>query len=85
MTMARAREKDHPTDAIPIYVQAVNDLIDKKTSAAYKDAVALMARIERLHTAVGDAEGWRGYLDEVTARHRRKSSLMTRFSDKGWA
>lgn len=84
MTLARAREKDHPADAIPIYQQAITDLIDRKNSGAYKDAVGLLARAQRLFAAAGDAEGWDTYLAEVIARHRLKSSLMAKLRDKGW-
>lgn len=84
MTLARAREKDHPADAIPIYQQAVADLIDKKKSGAYKDAVDLMARVQRLYGAADAAEGWTAYLDAVTTQHRQKSSFIAKVRDKGW-
>lgn len=85
MTLARAREKDHPADAIPIYQQAIAELIDKKKSTAYADAVDLMARVQRLYAAAGDTDGWTTYLGEITARHRQKRSFMAKIRDKGWS
>jgi uncharacterized Zn finger protein len=83
-TLARAREDEHPADAIPVYQRAVSDLIDKKSSGAYRDAVDLMARIQRLFDATGDPAGWDAYVREITARHRPKSSLMAKLREKGW-
>ena len=83
MTLARAREHDHPADAIPVYERAVEDLIAKKDRRSYGDAAALMARIERLHQAGGDG-GWDAYLAEVIGRHRRKPSFMAKVTERGW-
>lgn len=83
MTLARAREAEHPAESIPIYGRAVENLIDKKNAKAYNDAVRLMARIERLHRAASD-DGWEPYLAELSARHRLKRSLMAKIQDKGW-
>ncbi|MFN7149432.1 MAG: SWIM zinc finger domain-containing protein [Microthrixaceae bacterium] len=84
MTLARAREADHPADAIPVYQRTVEALIDKKNAKAYNEAVKLMARIERLHQAAGD-DGWPPYLAGVTTRHRAKRSLIAKIHDQGWS
>lgn len=84
MTLARAREKDHPVDAIPVYQEAVEDLIDMKKSGAYKDAIGLIARLQHLYIAADAADDWTAYLDDVTTRHRQKSSFMAKVRDKGW-
>ncbi len=83
MTLARAREADHPADTIPVYERAVEDHIDKKNAKAYGEAVKLMARIERLHQAASD-DAWPPYLADVTTRHRAKRSLIAKIHDKGW-
>jgi uncharacterized Zn finger protein len=83
MTLARAREATHPTDAIPVYERTVESLIDKKNAKAYSEAVKLMARIERLHAAAG-GNGWAPYLRDVTTRHRAKRSLVAKIHDQGW-
>ncbi len=42
MQLARAREPDHPEDAIRIHEREVEALIDKKSAAGYRDAVKLV-------------------------------------------
>jgi len=81
MTLARARETDHPADAIPVYERAVEDLIDKKNAKAYGEAVKLMARIDRFHQAAGD-DAWPPYLADITTRHRAKRSLIAKINDR---
>ena len=83
--MVGVGDKDHPVDAIPIYQRAVADLIDMKKSGAHKDAVDLMARLHRLYVAADDAEGWTAYLDDVTTRHRQKSSFMAKVRERNWS
>lgn len=84
MTLARAREKRYPADAIPVYQQAVAELIDRKKSSAYADAVKLMARIQQLYAAADDDTGWSAYLAETTTHHRQKSSFMAKIRERGW-
>jgi uncharacterized Zn finger protein len=83
VALARAREADHPADAIPIYQRTVETLIDKKNAKAYGEAVKLMARLEHLHAADDDG-GWAPFLTEVTTRHRAKRSLIAKIHDQGW-
>lgn len=84
MTVARARAREHPADAIPIYARDVAASIDKKDKRAYKSAVAMMARIEDLYGATGDELGWRRFLASVVDEHARKPSLMAQMREKGW-
>jgi uncharacterized Zn finger protein len=83
MTLARARERDHPSDAIPVYQRAVADLIGTKKSERYSDAVALMKRVHSLYDAVGEPDGWEAYRHDLVNTHKAKSSLMRKIGDAG--
>lgn len=76
MTLAQARQRDHPADAIPIYQRDVVGSIAKKDKRGYKRAVEAMSRIQRLYDAAGDPSGWTDYVASVVLEHRLKPSLM---------
>jgi len=84
MTLARAREKTHPQDAIPIYEREVAALLQPVKSKLYPSAVDLMARIQRLYEAQGRPHGFAAYIARVRAEHGRKSSLMGLMARKRW-
>ncbi|MGH8906754.1 MAG: SWIM zinc finger family protein [Egibacteraceae bacterium] len=84
LTLARARERAHPEDAIPVYAREADALIGTKKARGYRQAVDLIARIERLYGALGRPEEFASYIARVRAEHGRKSSLMTLLRGKRW-
>jgi tetratricopeptide (TPR) repeat protein len=84
LTLARARERTHPQDAIGVYARAAADLIGRTKSQLYPRAVDLMVRIERLYDALGRPEDFATYVARVRAEHRRKRSFMALLDGKRW-
>ncbi|MCY4632269.1 MAG: hypothetical protein OXE75_15510, partial [bacterium] len=84
MTLARAREKTHPLDAIDVYEPEVLALIDRKKTAYYESAVDLMERIRRLADSAGEPERFTGLLERVRTEHRAKRNLKKLLDERGW-
>jgi uncharacterized Zn finger protein len=84
MTLARAREKDHPLDAIPVYERTVFDEIDRKKNQAYKAAVALLDRIRMLADRAGRPELFATILERVRTQHKAKRNLKKLLDAEGW-
>lgn len=84
MTLARAREKTHPLDAIDVYEPEVLALIDRKKTTYYESAVKLMDRIRRLADSAGEPERFGGLLERVRTEHRAKRNLKKLIDGKGW-
>ena len=84
MTLARAREKTHPLDAVGVYEPQVLALIDMKKTSYYESAVELMDRIRRLATAAGDPHRFAALLERVRTEHRAKRNLKKLLDDRGW-
>ena len=84
MTLARAREKDHPLDAIPVYERAVFEEIDRKKNQAYKAAVALLDRIRMLADRARRPELFATILERVRTEHKAKRNLKKLLDAKGW-
>ena len=84
MTLARAREVDHPLDAIPIYARAAVGQIDTKKNGGYRAAVELLARIRTLATNADEPQRFTDLLTTITTEHARKRNLMALIDKKGW-
>ena len=84
MTLARARETDHPLDAIDVYEPEVFALIGQKKNQTYRAAVDLMARIERLAASAGAPERFDNVLGRARTEHRAKRNLKKLLDAKGW-
>jgi tetratricopeptide (TPR) repeat protein len=84
MTLARAREKLHPLDAIPIYERAVWAQIETKKNGGYRAAVDLLSRIRTCADEGGEPQRFTDLLGDVTERHARKRNLMAMIDGQGW-
>jgi uncharacterized Zn finger protein len=84
LTLARARESIHPLDAIEVYEREVFVQIDRKRNDAYRSAVELMARIERLANTAGEPERFHTLLTRVRTEHKAKRNLKTLLDAKRW-
>jgi len=84
ITLARAREKTHPLDAIPVYEREVATQIETKKNAGYKSAVDYLARIRTLSREAGAPEVFEQLLASVRAAHKPKRNLMALLDQKGW-
>ena len=84
MTLARAREKTHPSDAMGVYEPRVLELINRKKTQAYRSAVDLMERIRHLADAANEPDRFRSLLERVRTEHRAKRNLKKLLDAKDW-
>ena len=84
MTLARAREKTHPSDAMGVYEPRVLELINQKKTHAYRSAVDLMERIRHLADAANEPDRFTSLLERVRKEHRAKRNLKKLLDAKGW-
>jgi tetratricopeptide (TPR) repeat protein len=84
LTLARAREDAHPLDAIGVYEPEVFVQIEIKKNQAYRQAVAMLARIRRLARHADQPQRFEDILRRVRDEHGRKRNLMKLLDQKGW-
>jgi uncharacterized Zn finger protein len=84
LELARLREHDHPSEAIPIWQSDVERAIDAKNNHAYAEAVATIARVRTLMVAAGQDEAFPRYAAQLRARHKAKRNLMKLFEQRHW-
>lgn len=76
MQLAARRERDHPSDVIPIYQKQVERLLDEKHNQAYREAEKLLKKIRDLMARLKRTESFKAYLAEVRARHKPKRNFI---------
>lgn len=84
LTLARAREKTHPLDAVAVYEAQAAEIIDRKRPDRYRDAVDLMERIRELAGTAGEPERFTSFLRQVRTDHRLKRRLMAELDQRSW-
>lgn len=84
LTLARAREKTHPIDAVEAYEPEIFAQISRTKTSAYRSAVALMERVRQLTGTAGEPERFQRLLERVRTEHPRKRSLHKLLNDRQW-
>ena len=84
MELAGKREADHPEDALPIYQEHVERLIDQKNNQAYGEAVDLMRKVGELMGRLDRGQDFPAYIDSVRTAHKPKRNLIKLLDQASW-
>jgi uncharacterized Zn finger protein len=84
LTLARAREDDHPLDVIPVYEREALAQIETKKKRGYRNAVEHLARIHRSAERAGEPDQFDRVLADVRSTHKLKRNLMALLDERGW-
>jgi uncharacterized Zn finger protein len=75
-TLAGEREKQHPADAVPIYLRLGEKAIVEASSSRYQPAIDLFERAATLMRSLGRSEEFERELDALRQRYKAKRSLQ---------
>lgn len=84
LELARRREKRHPRDAVPIYLEQIERAIGVTNKRAYAEAVACLRHVRQLLARLDDPAAFARIVAEVRSKHRRKRNLMALLEREGW-
>jgi uncharacterized Zn finger protein len=76
LKLAAAREKEHPTDAVPVYQRLVEPIIARMNNSAYEEATRMVKHIRDLMGNMNRQAEFASYLADVKQRHKPKRNLM---------
>jgi uncharacterized Zn finger protein len=76
--IAEACERERPADAVAIYTEQLDRVIDGKNNDAYDHAAKLLSKIGKLMSRQGQATRFLDVLSGVQTRHKAKRNLMKR-------
>lgn len=84
MELARKREAEHPKDALRVYQEQIEPILDQKNNGAYEEAVKLLKKIKELMARTGKGEAFTGYLQRIRAEHKPKRNFMKLLDAARW-
>ncbi len=76
LQLAKTRQKDHPADAIPIYLREAEAHIALKNNQAYEEAVGHLGTVKSLQLSLGLADEWNACLARLRAAHKPKRNFI---------
>ena len=76
LDLARQRERDHPGDAIRVYQERVERVLERKNSEAYAEAADLLRDVARLMRQLERGDELDAYLSSVRAKHKAKRNFI---------
>lgn len=80
LTLAAAREKTHPEDAIPVYTRTAREQIATAKRNGYRQAVKGLRHVQ----TIASEEAFAGIIAAIRRDHGRKRTLMDMFTKEGW-
>ncbi len=84
LTLAAARQQDHPLDTIPIYERAALAAINTKNNKGYAIAVDHLGRVRQLAERTGEPSLFVGLIAEIRTKHKPKRNLMALLDRNRW-
>ena len=76
VALARQRERDHPGDAIRVYQERIEPVLERKNNQAYTEAADLLRDVARLMRRLGRGDELELYLASVRAKHKAKRNFV---------
>ncbi|MGH2530757.1 MAG: SWIM zinc finger family protein [Thermomicrobiales bacterium] len=74
--LAEAAAKDFPEEAIPLYLDQVNKLIERRNRDSYRQAATYLSQVKSLYQKTDRVADWRTLFAELRDRHRRLPALQ---------
>lgn len=84
LKLAKTRERSHPEDAVRVYKTHVAALLRNTGDRVYQEAVRFLDKIRAILGRSGAEAGFRPYLTDIRATHKRKRNLMKMLDRRGW-
>ena len=85
LALARARERDHPGDALEVYVAQIEPAIRASDNHSYAGAVEWLERAQAMFARMELEDGFDKLIRDILERHRAKRNLIKRLEERGWA
>jgi len=84
LALAKHRSKDHPADAVDVYLRYVEPTILLGMNPAYHEAVEMLGEVHKLKTQLGRPGEFTAVLMEIRQKHKAKRKLMKLLESNGW-
>lgn len=85
LALARARERDHPRDALEVCSAQIEPAIRSGDNHTYTGAVEWLAKVQTLFARLDQDDAFDELVRDIRERHRAKRNLIRRLDEQGWA
>ncbi len=82
LQLAGAREKDHPEDAVPIYLKQAEVAVRTASSSVYDDAVDLLVKAAAQMKRMGRSEEFVRHLESLRMKYKIKRNFIKLLDEK---
>lgn len=72
----RIAAKSSPASVIPLYHQAIDELIAARNRQSYKQAAKLLKKLDKAYQSVGGERDWQRYLEAFVQKYQRLRALQ---------
>lgn len=76
LRLAELREKNYPADAIEVYKEQVGPIVRQTNNNAYREAVGLIKKIQKLMKKLGWNKQFQEYISCIRTEYKRKRNLI---------
>jgi uncharacterized Zn finger protein len=81
--VAQAAEAQRPRDALKLYLEMVNQLIDARGRDNYVTAASYLVRVRELYRRLSEEERWELFIADLREQHRRLRALQEELNQAG--
>ncbi len=85
LALAHAREREHPADALEVYLAQIEPAIRSSDNHTYAGAIEWLDKARALFARLEQEDAFDGLVRDVRERHRAKRNLIKRLDERGWA
>ncbi|MBW4659099.1 MAG: hypothetical protein KME15_10525 [Drouetiella hepatica Uher 2000/2452] len=83
LKLADARQKDHPEDALSIYLQEIEPLIQQTNNNAYAQAIEFVKKAKKTMLKMGLRSQFEAYTQHLQKTYRNKRNFIKLLIDQG--
>ena len=76
LELAKLREKDHPEDAVKIYFQRVDPLVQQTHNHAYEEAVSMLRKVQTLTARLGQQAEFKNRVTLLRVTYKPKRNFI---------
>lgn len=84
LVLARAREHEHPADALEVYLTQIEPAIRFSDNHTYAGAVEWLEKAQTMFTCLQQEDAFDELVRDIRERHRAKRNLIRRLDERGW-
>lgn len=84
LALARRRERDHPADALEVYLPLIEPAIRHSDNHTYAGAVEWLEKVQAIFARLEQEDAFDELIREIRERHRAKRNLIKRLDERGW-